>query len=404
MAHVENRGRGRWVAVWKAPNGRRQARSFPRKLDADRFLATVTVDVLSGRYVDPKAGVVPLGAYAARWVETQTIRPNTRASYRANLKHLRELDDVALGSLSPSLLRTWQAAVYARVAPSTAFGVRRMLAAILKTAVVDRIIASSPLDAVPAPSRVPGGLVVPMPPALVVELAELITPRLSAAVYVGAGCGLRRGEVMGLTVDRVDFLRRSIRVDRQLVGGNIVDGPVFGPPKTTSSVRTVPAPQLVVDELARHLQRYEPGPAGLIFTGRNGAAFTPGRFTPVWRDALTKRWVRDTGRELTRAGYIRAELRRAYLDAHPDGSEWTFHDLRHFYASTLIADGQSVRVVQARLGHATAVETLNTYSHLWPDDEDRTRAALDRTFAALGNLDGDNGRAYEQRQSNTERR
>jgi integrase len=40
-----------------------------------------------------------------------------------------------------------------------------------------------------------------------------------------------------------------------------------------------------------------------------------------------------------------------------------------------------VKVVQARLGHATAAETLDTYSHLWPDDEDRTRAAVD---AVLG--------------------
>ncbi|SNQ48824.1 conserved hypothetical protein [Frankia canadensis] len=54
-----------------------------------------------------------------------------------------------------------------------------------------------------------------------------------------------------------------------------------------------------------------------------------------------------------------------------------FHELRHYYASLLIFAGESVKVVQARLGHKSAVETLDTYGHLWPDTEDATRAAVD---------------------------
>jgi integrase len=55
----------------------------------------------------------------------------------------------------------------------------------------------------------------------------------------------------------------------------------------------------------------------------------------------------------------------------------TCHDLRHYYASLLIRHGESVKTVQARLGHASAAETLDTYSHLWPDSDDRTREAID---------------------------
>jgi len=47
------------------------------------------------------------------------------------------------------------------------------------------------------------------------------------------------------------------------------------------------------------------------------------------------------------------------------------------YASLLIRHGESVKTVQARLGHASATETLDTYAHLWPDSEDRTREAVD---------------------------
>ena len=53
----------------------------------------------------------------------------------------------------------------------------------------------------------------------------------------------------------------------------------------------------------------------------------------------------------------------------------TFHSLRHYYASLLIRHGESVKIVQARLGHASASETLDTYSHLWPDSDDKTREA-----------------------------
>jgi len=58
----------------------------------------------------------------------------------------------------------------------------------------------------------------------------------------------------------------------------------------------------------------------------------------------------------------------------------TFHSLRHYYASLLIRHSESVKTVQARLGHATAAETLDTYSHLWPDSDDRTREAIDEVL------------------------
>jgi len=61
-----------------------------------------------------------------------------------------------------------------------------------------------------------------------------------------------------------------------------------------------------------------------------------------------------------------------------------FHALRHYYASLLIRHGESVKVVQDRLGHASASETLDTYSHLWPDSEDRTRQAVDEVLGRSG--------------------
>ena len=59
-----------------------------------------------------------------------------------------------------------------------------------------------------------------------------------------------------------------------------------------------------------------------------------------------------------------------------------FSGLRHYYASMLIKSGGDVKVVQARLRHASAKTTLDTYSHLWPDSDDSTRAAIDSAMAA----------------------
>ena len=58
----------------------------------------------------------------------------------------------------------------------------------------------------------------------------------------------------------------------------------------------------------------------------------------------------------------------------------TFHQARHLAASTLIASGCSVKAVQAFLGHATGDETLDTYGHLWPSDDDAIRAAIGRVL------------------------
>ena len=59
-----------------------------------------------------------------------------------------------------------------------------------------------------------------------------------------------------------------------------------------------------------------------------------------------------------------------------------YHDCRHYFASLLIASGADVKVVQARLRHASAKTTLDTYGHLWPDTDESTRAAIEAVMAA----------------------
>lgn len=84
--------------------------------------------------------------------------------------------------------------------------------------------------------------------------------RWRAAVVLMASTGLRLGECLGLTVDRVDFLRRTIRIDRQLV--NTTGGATFGTPKTRSGIRDIPVPESVVEMLAANLAEFAAGMRG----------------------------------------------------------------------------------------------------------------------------------------------
>jgi integrase len=117
------------------------------------------------------------------------------------------------------------------------------------------------------------------------------------------------------------------------------------PPKAGSS-RTVYVSDDLLELLSRHV-----------------------RDVGTWGD---EGWMFGIGELLNRnsAGHLWRETRRAVgMDS------FTLHDLRHFYASGLIAEGCDVVTVQHALGHSQPTITLNTYSHLWPKAEDKTRAA-----------------------------
>ena len=91
--------------------------------------------------------------------------------------------------------------------------------------------------------------------------------------------------------------------------------------------------------------------------------------------------VNDIGGQLSPTSLeVAMRVARAQVPGLPAGSR--FHDLRHYFASLLIASGMDVKVVQARMRHASAKTTLDTYGHLWPDSDDSTRAAIDAVLGA----------------------
>ncbi len=355
MAHIEKRGPGRWRARYRDPNtGRELSRTFARRADAERFLALTEADKAHGSWIDPAAGRTPFGTYARTWQQAQVHRGTTADQVASNLRNhiLPAFEGRAIASVRPSEVQAWVRDRSDVLAPATVEVVYRYLAAIFAAAVRDRLIARSPCVGIKLPRPAPSELR-PATTDEVLAMAEAVPGRYRALVLLTAGTGLRQGEAFGVILPNVDLDRAELRVDRQVVlrAGR---PPEFAPPKTDASVRTIPLPAGVTAVLLDHLADFpatvQPDLGRPVFTTPAGELIRRNRFGEVWRAAVRRSGVR------------------------PD---LTFHDLRHYYGSLLIRHGESVKVVQRRLGHKTAQETLDTYGHLWPDSDGRTREAVD---------------------------
>jgi integrase len=165
-------------------------------------------------------------------------------------------------------------------------------------------------------------------------------------VWLGAVLGLRWGEVAGLTVDRIDFLRGSIAVTRQLGRDRKLSDP-----KSLAGRRTLAAPDWLLDELSAVLVR-----RGL--TAADGTALV---------------FANLSGGPLNYSAWRRTRWAQACAAAGLPGLR--FHDLRSTAASAMVAAGVDVKTAQRRLGHANVTLTLQVYA--------RATAEADRRAAEL---------------------
>jgi integrase len=358
MASVRKRTDGQWRARYRDTAGKEHAQHFARKVDAQRWIDEITTALLTGQYVDPKAGRVTVKEYAEqRWVPSLVhVRPASLELYRGHLRNhvLPAFGGRPIGTLRRTDCKTFVAALAARLAPSTVGTVYAVLRMVMQAAVDDGLVPSNPCSRVPLP-RVERSVLEPMPAQTVVALASAVPARYSVTVWLAAGAGLRQGEALGLTAARVDFLRRRIFVEEQVQGLSGCE-PTLVPLKTPSSRRVVPVDEVVLEAVTTHMRGWQQGPGGLLVTNRLGRPVRRSSFGDCWRDAV----------EAVGA---------------PAGTR--FHELRHFYASTLIHAGLHPKEIQVRLGHASITETMDTYGHLFPDSEESGRGAIQ---GALGEI------------------
>lgn len=343
MASVKKRPDGQWRARYRDAAGKEHARHFPRKVDAQQWLDTVTSSVVTGSYLDPKTARTTVGQWCDTWLEGYgTRRASTVRQAEVHVAKIREaFGGMRLSAVKPSHVKAWTAKLKAGgAADSYVYALHARLSQIMADAVHDGVIARNPCS-----RRTSPGAGKQRPYVATTEqvwaLHDAVPDHLRPAVLLGAFAGLRTAEVCGLRVVDVDFMRGIVTPTVQYPAE---------PLKSDASRTPVPIPQALALELAE--------------------------------GADDRTWVVETllGEQVGPWQVDRAVRAARVAVGMPTG--FRFHDLRHYFASLLIASGADVKVVQARLRHASATTTLNTYAHLWPDSEESTRAAVDLVLAA----------------------
>jgi integrase len=347
-------GRGkRWQVRYRDDTGAQRKESFVKKSDAADALASRRADLARGTYVDPSDRTTVVD-YARRWVAIRPHRPTTARRMSSLVEtHIAgtPLGGRRLPAVTPSEVQAWVSGRAAVLSPGTVRLLVGLLRSVYTSAVLDRLVGSSPVVRVTLP-RHDQERVMPLTVEQVAALAAAVPPRNRAMVLAQAGLGLRVGELLALRQEDVDFLGRTVRVESQLTDGSRTRSQ----PKTPRSRRTIPLPTVVGEALAAHIATYPPLPDGTLFSTSTGR--------PYRRDHY--------GGRIFTAAVVAAGL--------PAGT--TTHAMRHFYASVLLAAGESVVAVAERLGHRNANLVLSTYGHLVPGSEDRTRRAVDSAWSA----------------------
>ena len=375
MPSIERRqraGKPVWRAHYRTPTGLQRNKTFTRKIDAERFLATIEAAKVAGTYVDPALARITLGEWAEIWLSAQAhLKATTRERYAGILREhiVPAWGSVRLANVSHADVQAWVSDLSTPPrSPSTVRKIHRVLSLILDLAVRDGRLSRNVAEKInlPRPVRTEQRyLTIEQVEQLANECgypsafskhrpyAERECEAYRLLVLFLAYTGVRFGEMAALKVGRLDLPRRRAVIAESVT---VVQGKgfVWSAPKTHTR-REVPLPAFLAEQL------------GSLIEGRV-------------RDDLVFPSVRS-------GGPIRAtHFRRGHFDAaakavglpglHP-------HELRHTAASLAIASGADVKVVQQMLGHSSATMTLDTYGHLFDDRLDEVSSALDRARSSV---------------------
>lgn len=351
MSSIRKRPDGKWRARYRDEQGKEHSKHFARRTDGIKWLEEVASSVRTGTYVDPQDGRMTLATFFADWSKRQVWAGTTVVAMELAV---RKCD---FAKVEFSRLRRSHVEAYVKrmvddgLAPGTIRTRMNNVRTALRAAVRDRYLTADPSDGVVLPRLRKTEHAMQVPSLEDVgALLEAADDWFKTYIALCAFAGMRRGEAAGVQVGDVRFLERSVYIHRQVQRG--VGSVAIVPPKHGSE-RVVPVPDELLTLLARHVDVIGVhGAEGWLFVGEGGM--------PPHENTIAY-WWRKTQRD---AGLSGLKL----------------HSLRHFYVSGLIADGCDVVTVQKALGHHSATVTLGTYSHLWPNAEDRTRNAAAGLF------------------------
>ena len=311
------------------------AGTFSSKADAYAHLSKVETDIRRGSWIDPRAGETTVHTYAREWLGHRpdlAVRTIELYEYLLDKHILPTFGRITLARLSPSMVRGWYVELSLRHA-STASKSYRLLSTIMRTAVADGLIVSSPCKVKGAGAEHASE----RPIATVAEVAALtdvMPDRLRLVIQLATWCQLRRGEILGLRRCDVDIMHSVLRIEQSRTFTR--DGhSLTKSPKTGAGRRSMSVPENVAEVMIEHLDRYTDADAdALLFTGPSGVPLTAGMLQRAWS---------------------RARLEIGRPDLH-------LHDLRHTGLTLAAATGATTAELMHRAGHSSSDAALR-YQH-----------------------------------------
>jgi integrase len=362
-----------WVVDYRDQHGHRHIQTFARKKDADAHHAQVAVDVRAGTHTAPSRSVTV--AEAGRlWLDRATnagLERTTLDSYRQRLRfHILPLiGEVKLTRLTLPDVRGFEDQLARDRSPAMVRKVMHALGAILADAQERGLVAQNVVYSLRrgrrtkgetrSERRARGKLKVGVHIPTLDEISRItahLNDRRRALLLAAIFTGLRASELRGLRWQDIDLKRAVLHV-RQRVDRYQKIGPV----KTEAGERTVPLPPALVNTLREWKLACPGSDLGLAFPTQTGRPH-----------ALA---------DIVRRSFQPAQVAAGVVNARGRAKYGGLHTLRHFYASWCINRtedgglGLPLKLVQARLGHASIQMTADRYGHLFPSGDDGAELA-----------------------------
>lgn len=306
--------------------------------------------------------IVTVEEYLDSWLESKkaSLKPTTWANYQKMVaNHINPmLGKKKVRDLEPNhVQRLYNRLVAAEIGVHTVRKVHTVLHSALNHAVKSLLITRNPASIAIQPSSPKKEMSILDESQVEQFLKTASGHRWEMLYQLAILTGMRQMEILGLQWKDIDWMRKTVLVDRQLVRTDL-GSTRFITPKTSHGRRSIALGPKTIKALKRHQenQSLDSEKAGsswekydLIFTTSNG--------TPIHHRNLLKNY--------------KALLREAGLP------EIRFHDLRHTAASLMLNRGIPVIVVSRILGHARPSITLDVYGHLMPTMQDEAAKLMD---------------------------
>jgi integrase len=365
-----------WIVNYTDQGGIRRMKSFERRRDADVFHATVNVDVRRGLHV-PDSQSVTVAEAGRLWLEsTALLERTTRVQYRqhVNLHIVPLIGAVKLSQLTVPMARAFEDKLAKDRSPVMVRKVLTSLGSILSDAQERGLVAQNVVRGLRSHRRGRGanqrhdrrlevGIDIPTPEEIRAIIGALDKDTCWRSLLLTAiFTGLRASELRGLRWADVDLKRGELHVRQRADRYG-----KLGSPKSKGSKRTVPLAPMLVNVLRTWKLACPKSELGLAFPSNRGGVE---KLSNIVEQGLIPTGIA--------AGVVTRTGKAKYSG---------LHTLRHFYASWCInrrVDGGlelPLKLVQARLGHASIQMTADRYGHLFPSGDDGAElAAAERAF------------------------